>query len=274
MPIKKSPGQQTEGAPSTSEASSPRSLMRLLGLLSLLSKAPEGFSLTQISVALKAPKSSLLTLLRPLVAEGYLTSDSGRYHLGPPVYRLAAEILSGRRFFPKLIRPYIEHLAEVTGETVILTTLDEESRRVIYIEVVESSQTIRYSVPPGTTRPLYASTAGRVLLAFQDMAWQTEYLKSEKFKAFTPNTMVSKEDLRKDLDEIAKQGYAVGFGQMVQGAAAIAAPLFDTNGKIVEALMIGAPTDRVRANLTMYKDAIIDASVRISGDLRSFGAIT
>jgi IclR family acetate operon transcriptional repressor len=254
------------------EYSSPRSLMRVLGMLELLAEARDGMSLAEISQTLKAPKSSLLALLRPMVAEGYFTSIGGRYNLGPPSYRLATNILSGRRF-TKLIRPYVEHLVEVTGETAILATIDKDSRRVVYIEVVESRQTIRYAVPPGTTRPLYASTAGRVLLAHQDQTWRESYLETEKFKAMTANTLIDKDGLRKDLDQIVSQGYAVGFGQMVQGAAAISTPLFDASGKVVAALMVGAPTDRLQANLVSYKDAIMDTALRASGDLRKIGTV-
>ena len=46
----------------------PRSLTRLLGLFGVLSHARDGMSLAELNVALESPKSSLLNLLRPLVA--------------------------------------------------------------------------------------------------------------------------------------------------------------------------------------------------------------
>ncbi|MFX8323984.1 helix-turn-helix domain-containing protein, partial [Acinetobacter baumannii] len=52
--------------------SGPRSLMRILRLFETLGDATEGMSLADLSLTLQVPKSSLLTLLRPLVAEGYL----------------------------------------------------------------------------------------------------------------------------------------------------------------------------------------------------------
>jgi len=53
----------------------PRSLMRLLGLFDALAKSKEGLTLADLNTELSSPKSSLLNLLRPLVASGYLNSD-------------------------------------------------------------------------------------------------------------------------------------------------------------------------------------------------------
>ncbi|WP_370684320.1 MULTISPECIES: helix-turn-helix domain-containing protein [Paraburkholderia] len=72
----------------------PRSLARILALFALLARAPDGMSLGELSFALKSPKSSLWYLLRPLVAEGYLTHASDRYHLGPSIFRLSSRVIS------------------------------------------------------------------------------------------------------------------------------------------------------------------------------------
>ena len=74
-------------------AASPRSAIRIFRLLEALSRQGEGSSLAQLSSELASPKSSLLMLLRPIVAEGYLARTNGRYMLGPRMHKLAAEIL-------------------------------------------------------------------------------------------------------------------------------------------------------------------------------------
>lgn len=247
--------------------SSPRSLMRVLRILGALAKSSDGMTLAEISQIVKAPKSSLLTLLRPLVAEGHFTHNGGRYQLGPPIFQLAADILSGRKF-PKLVRPYMEELAQRTEETVILGTLDVDARRVIYVEVVESNQTVRYSVPPGTSRTLYGSTGGQVLLAFQNPAWRESYLKTEKLKRLTPHTLTDRVELRRVLEQIRVEGYAIGVGQTVEGAAGIAAPIF-SNSTVVAVLMIGAPADRLQARLLKLKEALLNVAGRVSGELQN-----
>src|SRR5690606_32171468 len=139
-------------------------------LFEVVARSDEGLSLSELSVALKAPKSSLLLLLKPLVSRGYLNHASARYMLGSAAFTMATTMLSARKF-PKLIRTYMEELAERTGESIFLAALDRDAKTVTYIECVESSQAIRYAVPAGSVRPLYPSAAGRALLAFQDTEW-------------------------------------------------------------------------------------------------------
>jgi IclR family acetate operon transcriptional repressor len=47
----------------------PRALTRLLALFDALSASADGLSLADLSIVLDSPKSSLLNLLRPMVAE-------------------------------------------------------------------------------------------------------------------------------------------------------------------------------------------------------------
>ena len=54
-------------------------------------------------------------------------------------------------------------LSEETGETIILGK--RAGDRVIYIEVVESSQTLRYAAVAGQFKPLHGTASGKALLA-------------------------------------------------------------------------------------------------------------
>src|SRR5256885_15968201 len=77
-------------------AEGPRSLARVLGLFDAVAKSADGLTLAKLSASLAAPKSSLLMLLRPLAAGGYLVHEGGRYRLGPAAFRLASGIQSPR----------------------------------------------------------------------------------------------------------------------------------------------------------------------------------
>ncbi len=247
---------------------SPRSLTRVLGLFGAIAKSDEGLTLAQLSSSIEAPKSSLLLLLKPLVSMGYLNHASARYRLGAAVFRLASEILSVRQF-PKLIRPYMEELVARTRESVFLAALDRDAKIVTYVECIESPQAVRYSVPAGTTRQLYPSAAGRVLLAFQDDAWREHYLKSVRLKALTSKTLTDRDALRRELDAIRKAGVAITLGETVDGAAGIAAPVFGADGSASHALLIGAPAARFPGELPALRKAIVEVAANASGVLRT-----
>src|SRR5829696_8500242 len=177
---------------------SPRSLTRVLGLFGAIAKSGDGMTLARLAVELGSPKSSLLTLLRPLVAKGYLIHESGVYRLGPAIFKLAADILSTRSF-PKLIRPFMQQLMESSHESVYLAIIDKGARCVTYVEGVESPQPVRYMAPLGSPRPLYCSAAGRPLLAYADDAFREQYVNSVQLKSMTDRTLTNRAELKKEL---------------------------------------------------------------------------
>lgn len=246
------------------EEGSPRSLARVLGLFDAIAHAGDGLTLARLSVELKSPKSSLLTLLRPLVARRYLVHEGGIYRLGPAIFRLAADILSSRSF-PKLIRPFMQQLVDSSRESVYLAVLDRQARCVTYVEGIESPQAVRYMAPLGSPRPLYCSAAGRLLLAYEDEEWREQYVKTVQLKALTVRTLTNRAELRDELERIRRTGLASSIGEAVPGAAGLAAPVFDMTGKAVAALLIGAPVDRFETQLPALRKLIKEIATQASG---------
>lgn len=74
----------------------PMALTRVLHLLRLLADRPGGLSLAQLSAALGAPKTSVLSLLRGLTAHCYLQRSDGLYRLGPESLALGAQLVAAR----------------------------------------------------------------------------------------------------------------------------------------------------------------------------------
>ena len=248
----------------THEEGSPRSLTRVLGLFTAIARTADGMTLARLSAELGSPKSSLLTLLRPLVSQGYLTHEGGAYRLGPAIFRLAADILSTRSF-PKLIRPFMQQLVERSQESVYLAVIDKDARCVTYVEGIESPQPVRYMAPLGSPRPLYCSAAGRLLLAYSDDEWRERYVRTVQLKAVTERTVTDRAALRKELEKIRKTGLAISIGEAVPGAAGLAAPVFDTDGRPAAALLIGAPVDRFERELPALRKLMKDVATQASG---------
>ena len=253
---------------STSEVVGPRSLTRLLGLFDVLAKSKDGMTLAELNQALQSPKSSLLNLLRPLVVDGFLACDNGRYRLGPSIFRLAANIMSVWNF-SSTMRPYLEELAQVCEESVYLGVLDTVGSVITYVDSIDSPKAVRFSVPIGAARPLFSTAAGRVLLAFGDQDWVDDYLKNTKITAFTPYTVSSRKALRDELENIRKTRVSVSMGETFPESGAIAAPIFGADGKLIAAIAIGAPVSRLEPRLPELRPIISDIAARASGSTRS-----
>ncbi|BAI74785.1 transcriptional regulator (plasmid) [Azospirillum sp. B510] len=260
--------EKTTAKTADKDISGPRSLMRILGLFEALAEANDGMSLADLGVHLGAPKSSLLTLLRPLVAEGYLLHSGGRYRLGARIFRLSASVLAARNL-RLLIRPYVEKIALRVQETVYFSVLDARSKLASCVEVIDGSNPIRYTMPVGSTLPLYCSAVGNVLLAYQDEAWLEDYLRTAKFERITPATLTSADELRRLIEDIRVNKMAVSIGRMVLGSAAIAAPVFTAEGTLMGTMAIAGPADRLTAEMMSLQAILREVSDQASGQWKS-----
>ena len=244
----------------------PRAMGRVLALLELLARTPVGLPLADISVALGVPKSTLLNSLRPLVVDDFLVVEGVLYRLGPRAFRLAATIGSAYDL-PRMVRGYLRALAEETQESVCLAVLDQEMRRFVYIDVVESSRPVRYAMRLGMSGPLYSTAAGRVLLAYQAPVYQEEYIAKAKLVALTERTNTDRDVLRDQLAEVRTAGVWVSVGESVEDSAAIAAPVFGPDGSILAAVSLGAPSDRLLANREALIAAVVKTAAHASGGM-------
>jgi IclR family acetate operon transcriptional repressor len=242
----------------------PRSLMRLLRLFDALAKAKDGLSLAALNMELSSPKSSLLNLLRPLVADGFLTYDSGQYRLGPAIFRLSANIMSAWNLTSTL-RPYLEELAQRARESVYLGVLDKIGKVITYVDAIESPHSVRFVVPIGGVRPLYSTAAGRVLLAYADEKFQDEYFRTVKLEQLTPRTLSGRKAVKEELQRIRKTRISVSLGEMFPESAAISSPIFGAEGVAIAALAIGAPTERLNPRLAELRPIIFEVAARASG---------
>lgn len=222
----------------------PRAIARVLRVIEVLADQARPMSLAELSAALDVPKTSLFAILKGLAQARYVVFENDTYVLGPRARRLA-ESIHGGISFADLARPILEGLVRATGETVILGTLGEDRRHVLYALVVESDSWLRFSVNVGVRRPLSAAASGHAILSYLPVEEREQYLASGPFERFTPKTVATRTALRKVIARVRSNGCAMTVDGTVTAATGIAAPYFDRRGAVVGAVLIAAPTSRV-----------------------------
>lgn len=243
----------------------PRAILRVPEVLIAVAAAPGGAHLADLVQTLGLPKTSLHRILRTLESGGYLLRDSQTYKPGPESFRLARLLATAitSADFPACARIEMERLASETGETVMLSELAEGGKESIYLEVIESSSPLRFTMRPGHRRPLYSVASGKVMLAFQPAQTQARYIEQADFVAFTPET-ASRDRLPGILAKVATTGVVMDRNGIIEGASAIASPVFDANGTAFAAISVAGPTERIEYNRERISVLVRQAGEQIS----------
>ncbi len=244
----------------------PMVLPRAFSLLRLLAAEAKGLNLSEIAQRLSVPKSSLSATLKSLTEQSILERRGTLYYLGPESYSLASVILAGRSL-RQIARPYLEKTMEMSGETVILGELSSDGMHAIYVDLVDSPKSVRFSVAVGTRRPLYSSSCGRLLLAFLSEKDQLDYLSKVELEKKTDATTTTKSSLIKILTDIKSTGVSVTFGEHSPDVSGFSAPIFNSDGDVIAALAIAVPISRGLREKDLFVEQAITAAAGISKTL-------
>jgi DNA-binding IclR family transcriptional regulator len=120
----------------------------------------------------------------------------------------------------------------------------------------------------GTTIYLHSGASGKVILAYLNPEERARTIQEKGLKRLTANTITDPSALKKELEEIRRRGYAVSDQEIYQGVKAIAAPIFDFQGKITASLGVAGPRERLTVKKVVSLTPILkEAARRISEQL-------
>ena len=137
----------------------------------------------------------------------------------------------------------MEELNKKVGETVHLVVMDDFD--IVYINEVESSQSLRIGTRVGGRLPAHCTGVGKVLLAALSPEELNIFLKKRPLKRFTSRTISDPESLKEALSQIRAQGYALDNEEFSGGLMCVAAPIKNYSQKIIGAISISGPAHRI-----------------------------
>jgi DNA-binding IclR family transcriptional regulator len=125
------------------------------------------------------------------------------------------------------------------GETAMLSSAVGDN--VVFLDQSLSPHPIRYMVEIGDVRPLHATAAGRIFLAFGNRSVRS----LGTLVAVTGDTTTDPGALSTELDRVRQMGYATNRGEGVTGVYGIAGPIFNGQAAPVAALGVAGPAERM-----------------------------
>jgi DNA-binding IclR family transcriptional regulator len=248
---------------------SPQSVTRVIQILEALCASPTPISLAQLTRTLDAPKSSIAALLRGLAEADVVTLSEGVYRLGPGAFGLGSALLEARRRLQSsdLLREGMRRLAHRSGETVLFAVRDAGAETMTYVDVIESRNSVRFTVSVGDRRPLYSTAGGRALLATlaeKDLRHYFSRLKPQKLTSYTET---NRERLAEAIAAASKTGVAQTMDQASVGVTGTASVIRDAAGTVIGALIVAAPSSRLQDRGAELARLVLEEASAISRSL-------
>ena len=243
-------------------------LKKGLSILSLFDADHREWTFRDIWRRAKLSRPTAFRLVKTLEEAKYLSfdPDKGTYHLGVSILKGAYLMLSPSEL-ARIAHPYMQRLAELTTETVVLTV--RADHEAVVANRVLTPRPFKPDNPVGLSMPGLSNVHNRVFLAYQreDVQRKTLAVPVEKR---TPYTQTDPNFLAAELAKIRREGVAHGSQEWNVGMCAVAAPVFDGGGEVRASLAVVAPIERFGpAEQAEYGAALKKAAADVS---RALGA--
>jgi DNA-binding IclR family transcriptional regulator len=139
---------------------------------------------------------------------------------------------------------------------------------VVYVEKIDSYQTLRMYSQIGRRSPMYCTGLGKALLAYLAPHELKVFLKRKELHRHTEHTLTTSKALLAELEQIREQGYALDNEEHEEGIRCVAAPVFGFRGQAVAAISVAGPTLRLNDEKIAYliplvREAAADISARL-----------
>ncbi len=219
------------------------SVGKAIDVLFAFNRERPSMSVEELCAELGLPRSTVYRLIATLRDKGVIQQKPGTddYMLGARLLQVG-DVIRLSLDLRHTALPFMQLLVRLSRETVVLVVPTDS--QATYLEMIESPEPMRVIPSDGMSFPLHCGSTRRILLAHMSEAYRELYLRG-RLRRYTPGTIVDKTELRRDLAQILKTGYAVSNQEIYAGARSLAAPVRDAGDRVVASVGIVGPAQRL-----------------------------
>lgn len=217
-----------------------RTTQRTVEILKLVSKNPDGITLDEICENMQMPKTSAYDIVTTLVEMGMVNLTRGQrqtYTIGLMAYRIGINYTNNLDFIG-IIEPELKAFAREVGKTVFFGVRSDHE--VVYISKFEPENPIITTATVGTKNPMYCTSLGKALLAYSDEETKIQVMNRIKFRKKTERTILNREALEQELEEVRMKGYALDAREVEEHMECVGAPVFGFDDNVVGAISVSS----------------------------------
>jgi DNA-binding IclR family transcriptional regulator len=243
MTISSEPG-AAPGVTSARTSRRVRAVEHAIDVLDAIAASGRAIGVSDIARRTGLSKAAVHHLLATLEARRFVMREpsSALYRLSWALYELGTNVVRGVDLL-RVARPYLDRLAEQTGESVLLGILDEDA--VLYLDRGDAPNGLRMSANAGRRSPLHATASGKVLLAFVGDPELFNRVISQPLPRLTRTTITDPSVLRQEIAQVRQNGYATCWQEREVGLCSLAVSLRDYTGAAVGSLAVAGPATRL-----------------------------
>ena len=245
----------------------PQTVERALDILEAFMESNEALGITELSRRVKLNKSTTYRMVQALRTRGYVNQDdhTNKYTLGYKILKLASGFMNQNKI-REIARKYLEELSMKTSHTVQLTIL--VGNEVVYIDQVEGTDIFQLRLRIGNRGPLHCTAAGKSVLAFLKEDELENILNDFILTRFTDKTITSMKHLRKELKAIKRTGFSFCDREYDKYLRAIGAPIIGMGPKVIGAVVLVAPSNRIRIKeVSYFGNMVKETGLKISSEM-------
>jgi DNA-binding IclR family transcriptional regulator len=247
---------------SAASSAGSQTLLRGLDLLEAVTAGP--LSLAELSTTLQLNRSTVHRLASALVDRGYLKFVPREgYMLGAKLLELG---YSARQQInlPRVARPHLERLSEITEDTVHLGVLD--GNKALYLDKVPGRRRVDISSRVGERHPLCSTGLGKALLLDESREQWRAHFEAECGKN-TPSPAAFQHWVEQ-MRGYAAAGNSFDLEENEDRIRCVGAPVRDESGRIVAAISVASVAQYMDdARMAELAIAVRETAAAISREL-------
>ena len=221
-----------------------KSLIRAVAVIKAFTPDKLELGSTDVCCMTGIPLTTVHRIQTTLTKERLLERNpsTGKYRVGIELYVQGSLFLRSINLHTAAT-PVVKELNNLTSETVNMAIFDKG-----YITIVlrmESKYRLRSPSYVGFTSPAYANANGKALLSELSEAEIDELYHDETLRPVTKKTIATKAELKRELEQIKKNGVAINIEEVWEGEAAVASVVRESSGEAFASLAIAVPMIRI-----------------------------
>ena len=263
----KTPPPAEKAAEAGKERGGVQSIARAFAIAEEVARNREGIGLAELSKRVGLHNSTTFHLVKTMVQLGYVSqlADSRKYRIGRRMFTLAAGAMDEIELV-SVATPILEKLTSETGEYSHFAIRSGE--QIVVVAKTAGTGIFQMVDRTGAVRPAHATALGKVLLAALAPAQLARFMETCELHRFTAKTIVERDALLREIDEVRRKGLAFDDGEFDAEARCVAVPVRDFTGRVAGAIGMSGPMWRLSLQALQEKSKYVrEAAVALSAEL-------